>query len=265
MNISQMFRNFGNNNLQQLQNSRQVNQQPGQQQIQNQNQSQSQNQVQRDQYIPQGNMTQESAGIYSPSEMSQAQQMPRDASGQFVERDNEAVSFNPYTFNPQAMNEARTQELPAESERPEGMTENGEFSEEMPDLPPIPEDEDSNSEISSELPENKDSGNVPPAKVNSDSEDKESDSESESINTMSQRPSDMKQAGGAGKPGGAAPVSGSEEDDDDDDSELEKLEQERTQLTQKLNTERDDSRKAALRVELQSVESQIVQLKAQLN
>ena len=83
---------------------------------------------------------------------------------------------------------------------------------------------------------------------------------------MSQRPGDVKQSGGAGKPGGAAPVSESEDDSDsDDDSELEKLEQERTKLTQKLNTERDDSKKASLRVELQSVESQIVQLKAQLN
>ena len=136
------------------------------------------------------------------------------------------------------------------------MPENGELSEEMPDLPPIPEDEESNSGVSSELPENKESGNVPPAKK----EDSESDSETDSkVNSASQKP------GGAGKPGGAAPVSGSEEDDDDDDSELEKLEQERTQLTQKLNTERDDSKKAALRVELQSVESQIVQLKAQLN
>ena len=53
--------------------------------------------------------------------------------------------------------------------------------------------------------------------------------------------------------------------DSSNDSELEKLEQERTKLTQKLNTERDDSKKASLRVELQSVESQIVQLKAQLN
>ena len=179
MNISQMFRNFGNNNLQQLQNSRQVNQQPGQPRVQSQNQNQ--NQAQRDQYIPQGSMTQESAGIYSPSGMSQVQQMPRDASGQFVERDNEAVSFNPYTFNPQAMNEAKPNEAPnqSESERPEGMPENGEFSGEMPDLPPIPEGEEFSGELRQDLPERQElpEGNLPPAKP----EDSESESEFGSV------------------------------------------------------------------------------------
>lgn len=227
-------------------------------------------------------MTQESAGIYSPSGTTQAQinTMPRDASGQFVERDNEAVSFNPYTFNPQAMNEARPQEAPNQSERPEGMPENGEFSGEMPDLPPIPEDEEFSGELRQDLPEGNlpparpeesDSesklGSVPPAKPEDEESDSESESESESINTMAQRPGGMR---GPGRSGGPAPVSGSEEDSETDsdssnDSELEKLEQERTKLTQKLNTERDDSKKASLRVELQSVESQIVQLKAQLN
>ncbi|MBQ7733558.1 MAG: hypothetical protein IJT58_06020 [Synergistaceae bacterium] len=254
MNISQMFRNFSSNsNLQQLsgkngqvQNNQQLNrQQP--QQAQSQVQSQGQG---LDQYIPQGNAPQESAGIYSP--------LPRGASGQFVEHDNEAVSFNPYTFNPSGMQEGRPQEGPNQSERPEGMPENGEFSAEMPDLPPIPEGEEFNGELPPELPEGEEIGSMPPAKPEESGSESGSESESEGSMTA-QRP------GGMRKPGGAAPVSGSEDDDEDSDSELQKLEQERSQLTQRLNTERDNNKKAALRVELHSVESQITQLKAQAN
>lgn len=239
MNIQNMMRQAGNTNLQQV--TRNNLQRTPQQNQQSQQVTQ---QEQQDQYIHQEVIpAKANAVIYSDANIN----ANNIAAGEFNEKDSESVSFNPYTFNPEAMNESKPAEIPPE--RTEGQSENGELSEEMPELPPIPEEESPASNLGQKLPEKENNG----------------DSQA---NNMTVRANDSQKSQQAGAP--MAKSAGSEESDSDsdtsdDESELEALELERARIRQNLNTEQDISRKESLRVELRSIESQISQLKAELS
>ena len=238
MNIQTMMRQAGNTNLQQVTRNNLQKSQP-------QNQAQQVKQNQQDEYIHEEVIqAKENAVIYSDSSKS-ANPAPQNAAGEFVEKDSEAVSFNPYTFNPEAMQEAKPAEIPPE--RTEGQSENGELSEEMPDLPPIPEDESGASNLGQKLPDKENSGDS-------------------KANNMAVRANDPGKAQQGGAPAAISTnESESEDDSSDDEAELENLELERARIRQNLNTEQDISKKESLRVELRSVESQINQLKAELS
>ena len=72
-------------------------------------------------------------------------------------------------------------------------------------------------------------------------------------------------AEGASSAGGTPQVSGTEESEESSDveEEIEKLKKQRDQIKQKLNKEKDEDVKKALRTQLQMIEAQIAQLSSQ--
>ena len=86
------------------------------------------------------------------------------------------------------------------------------------------------------------------------------DDDSENSNTMTikaNEKSDQPKAGGAAPAASGTEETSDDDDDDDDEEEIEKLKQQRDALRQQLNRETDESVKAALRAQIQSLETQI--------
>ncbi len=92
---------------------------------------------------------------------------------------------------------------------------------------------------------------------NKNSTDSDEDTSSHFVSRVSDLKSSSVKASG-----GASPAATSSSDDDD---ELEELQQQKQALQQQLNRESDEGVKAQLRTQLQNIEAQIIQLKANIS
>lgn len=87
------------------------------------------------------------------------------------------------------------------------------------------------------------------------SEKSQADSESESSKSIASLKTEQPKSSGAGS---ASEVSSASSDDDD---ELEELQRQKNAIQQQISREQDENVKAELRVQLQDIEAQIIQLK----
>ena len=90
--------------------------------------------------------------------------------------------------------------------------------------------------------------------VSEESEKSQAESESESSKSNAGLKTEQPKSSGAG----SASVASSASSDDD---ELEELQRQKSEIQQQLNREQDENVKAELRVQLQNIEAQIIQLK----